>query len=139
MRAHYELFDHTADMGVRVFATSLSGLLLPATAGFYAVIGRLVTCAQPAERELKVTGDEPSVLLRDYLTELLHLFESERRQLTDLLVREFTPVRLLVVGQARPIDLAKSVFEREVKAITYHELAIRPVAGGYEATYIVDI
>jgi SHS2 domain-containing protein len=139
MRAHYELFDHTADIGVRVFARSLTGLLVPATAGFYAVIGHLATCGHPAERQLELTGDDSSLLLRDYLTELLHLFESERRQLTNLVVREFTPEHLSVVGQARLIDRAESVFEREVKAVTYHELAIRPVAGGYEATYIVDI
>jgi len=39
----------------------------------------------------------------------------------------------------RAIDDRRSVYFREVKAITYHELEICPISGGYEATLIVDI
>jgi hypothetical protein len=41
--------------------------------------------------------------------------------------------------QARTIDAGRSVPGHEVKAVTYHELAIRPIPGGFEATYILDI
>jgi SHS2 domain-containing protein len=159
---HYELFDHTADMGIRVRAPTLAGLIAPATEGLYAVIGRVVAvdvrdasgeCAAsgkraaaegaaragPAMRTFELHGDDPALLLRDYLGEVLHIFDVEHRRLIDVQVAEFTPQRLVVTAEARPIDEGRSALEREVKAVTYHELAIRPVAGGYEATYIVDI
>jgi SHS2 domain-containing protein len=44
-----------------------------------------------------------------------------------------------VRGQTRAIDMEASVLEREVKAVTYHELAIREIDAGFELTYIVDI
>ena len=54
-------------------------------------------------------------------------------------VPTFTDTRLTVTIQARSIDRQNSVFHHEVKAVTYHELDIKAVPGGYEATVIVDI
>ncbi|MCK4340472.1 MAG: archease [Phycisphaerae bacterium] len=137
--SRYEFFDHTADIGVRVRAPSLPGLIEPCTEGLYAIIGEIATAGEPTARTIDISGDDPAIMLRDYLAELLYLFDEGRRCFTDIDAREFTPERLVVAGQARPVDKARSFFEREVKAITYHELAIRPVTDGYEATYIVDI
>lgn len=139
MAIGYELFDHTADIGVRVRASSLAGLIAPATEGFYATIGEVIATADGNAYPLALPGDDPAFLLRDYLAELLHLFSTRQVRMTDVNVEEFTPRRLAVTGQARPIDPAASAFEREVKAVTYHELAIRSVTDGFEATYIVDI
>ena len=35
VNAGFELFDHTADMGVRAWAPSMNELVAPAVAGFY--------------------------------------------------------------------------------------------------------
>ena len=43
MTPGYELFDHTADIGVRVWAPSLAKLIPPASEGLYAVLGELTT------------------------------------------------------------------------------------------------
>jgi SHS2 domain-containing protein len=135
----YELFDHTADLGVRIWAPSLPDLVRPATDGFYATIGEVVAGGSGHARTFEFSGDEPALLLRDYLTELLHLLEHDHARFTPNTVRDFSGQRLVVLGQTATINETASVFEREVKAVTYHELAIRAVTGGYEATYIVDI
>ena len=135
----YELFDHTADLGVHVWAPSISELVRPATDGFYATIGDVVAAGDLQMREFDLAGDDSALLLRDYLAELLHLFEHEQRRFVLATVREFSAVRLAVVGSAAAVDASRSVLEREVKAVTYHELAIRAIASGYEATFIVDI
>jgi SHS2 domain-containing protein len=136
---HYELFDHTADLGIRAYAAALSALVPPSTEGLYAAIGKVAPgIGGPAwQRDLR--GTDPALLLRDYLADVLDLFYCERRRLSDIRVPEFTARRLVVGGRACAIDEAASDLEREVKAVTYHELAIRPIAGGFEATFIVDI
>lgn len=139
MTPSFELFDHTADIGVRVRAGTLAGLVAPSTRGLYAVIGELVHVGQPADREHNLTAEEPALLLRDFLADVLYTFDREHRGLTDIEVPEFTPVRLQVRAQVRAVDMQASHLEREVKAVTYHELSIREIDGGYEATYIVDI
>jgi len=139
MTPRYELIDHTADIGIRAIAPSLPALIAPCTEGLYAVIGNVIASGDPRPWRFETVGDDAALLLRDCLAEVLLLFDTEHSRLTDLAVAEFTPQRLCVTGRAQPVDVARSVLQREVKAVTYHALAIQPVAGGYEATCIVDI
>ena len=141
MEAGYELFDHTADIGIRAWAPTLGGLVRPAAEGLYAVIGELVGRgeAKPISWEVELTDDEPAVLLRDYLGELLVLFERDHRLATEYAVKAFGEGRLVVEARLQPVDARRSVYHHEVKAITYHALEIVEIPGGYEATIIVDI
>lgn len=141
MQARFELFDHTADMGVRAYAPTLAGLIEPATRGLYQVVGELVPeIGAPGERvRFELAEDEPAVMLRDYLAEVLRLFETRKRMVTQVNVEEFSERRLALSLEAHAVDQRRSEYAREVKAVTYHELRIRPLPDGFEATYIVDI
>ncbi len=136
----FELFDHTADMGIRVRAATREGLLWPAATGLYAAFGELVAATtNPTPFTFHEQGDDAAVSLRDFLTELLILFEREHKILTSIESASFGDGGLVVSGQSADVDLKRSVYCREVKAITYHDLSIREVDGGFEATLIVDI
>ena len=135
----YEFFDHTADIGIRVRGATLPELIVPAGEGLYAVIGQVVAHGDAEPVPFDLTGDEPAVLLRDYMGELLILFERDARVVTAADVSAFSDARLAVVAHVQSVDDQRSVFHREVKAITYHELNIKAIPGGYEATIIVDI
>lgn len=139
MQASYELFDHTADMGIRATAPTLAGLVQPAGEGLYAVIGELVAGGDARSGEWEFRGDDPATLLRDYLGELLVWFERQRRMVVDAREVEFTAERLAVRARTVMVDEARSAYHREVKAVTYHELKIVAVPGGFQATVIVDI
>jgi len=139
MTSGFELFDHTADLGVRAHASSLPELVAPCTEGLYAVVGDVVAGDDGSAWSFESAGDDPAVLLRDYLAEVLLLFEQEHQRLTGVHVLEFGDSRLHVVASACPVDTERSAYHREVKAVTYHELAVRQAGEGYEATYIVDI
>jgi SHS2 domain-containing protein len=139
MEASFEIFDHTADAGIRIYAPTMPELLAPAGQGLYTLIGELVPTgeAQPLTFDLK-DSDAP-VLLHDYLTELLVLFECDWRMVNSVDVSAFTNERLNATVFTALVDNKRSVYHHEVKAITYHELDIRTIPGGYEATIIVDI
>ena len=139
MDPSYELFDHTADIGIRVFAATPAELLQPATEGLYAAVGELVPTGKAETVSVDMTGDDEAVLLRDYLTEVLMWMECDGRMVVALNVEEFTAQRLAVTSETQSIDEERSSLDREVKAITYHGLAIERVAEGYRATIIVDI
>jgi SHS2 domain-containing protein len=139
MQAGYELFDHTADMGVRAFAPSVPELLRAAGDGLYGVIGDLVPEGEARPERFEFTGGDLAELLRDYLAELLLVFERDHRMLTAVRVETFEPGRLVASGESRPVSRAKSAFDREVKAVTYHGLEIQPIEGGYEVRYIADV
>jgi len=139
MPAGFELFDHTADVGVRAFAPDLAGLLQVAGQGLYAVIGELVPEGDGRPARFSLADEDPAVLLRDYLAELLLIFERDHRMITDVRVEVFEAGQLVATGESRAVSRAKSLFDREVKAVTYHELQLGQRDGGYELTYIVDI
>ena len=139
MEASFELFDHTADMGVRVHAETREDLVVAAVDGLYATIGELVAGSEESSFGFHRRGEDDATLLRDFLNELLILFERRKKRVVRLDGVRFSHRELLVAATVAPIDPDRSDYLREVKAITYHELAIRNVEGGYEATFIVDI
>ena len=127
-------------MGIRVRGGSLRELIAPAAEGLYAAFGEL----KPADGDrvpfhFSQSGRDEAVLLRDFLTELHILFERDHRILADIESAQFGGGRLEVRGTSAKVDSQRSSLCREVKAVTYHELAIRLVDGGFEATVIVDI
>ena len=141
METGFELFDHTADLGIRIFAPTREALLLPAVQGLYAAIGELA--GQPSHTDGRAnwifTGPDPAALLRDFLQMTLLEFEHDQQVIVSTACREFTDLRLCVDVVLSPLDTATSVFYREVKAITYHELALEKTPTGFEARVIVDI
>ena len=139
MEPGYEFFDHTADIGISIRGATMPELIAPAGEGLYAVIGRIVGRGDAEPITFDFTGDDPAVLLRDYLGELLILFERDARVVTKVGVSTFIDNRLTVTVYVGAVDDRRSVFHREVKAITYHELGIKTIAGGFEARVIVDI
>ena len=139
MEPSFELFDHTADIGIRAWAPTLPGLLAPAAEGLYAVIGEVLAGPEADPVSFHLTGDEPPLLLRDYLAELLLLFEQNSRRVILLDDPMFDEQRLKVTARTANVDQHRSVLNREVKAVTYHGLDIRSIPGGCEATIIVDI
>jgi len=139
MDPSFDLFDHTADIGIRARAASLPELLAPATEGLYAVIGQVIAGDMCDSISFTLAGDDPPVLLRDFLAELLVLFERDARRAILLDDITFDDHGLKVTARTAHVDRNRSDLIREVKAVTYHELDIRPIEGGYEATIIVDI
>jgi SHS2 domain-containing protein len=139
MDPSFELFDHTADMGLRIRAATLSGLLEPAARALYASIGTLQAAGDGSPRAIELSGGEPAELLRDFVTELLVVFEHEGRIATRIDSPVLEDALLSASCLLEDVDGPRSEFAREVKAVTYHELAIREIDGGYEATMIVDI
>ena len=133
----YETFDHTADIGVRVRAGSLPDLFADAAAGLFS----LITDQQPPDgladsRSFSISGSEPSYLLFDWLAELLFLFDTAHLALYDFDVT-FSEHGLDATASVWPLD--PTDVKREVKAITYHRLAVEEREDGWMAEYIVDI
>lgn len=135
----HEVFEHTADLGLRVAAATLDELFAEAGVGLFEIIaGDTGQIRARAERSFTVAGTDRGWLLLDWMAELLTAFEVDR-----WLFREFT-VRVHergLTGTARGerYDPAIHTLAHEVKAVTQHELAVRRTATGWEATLIVDI
>ncbi len=139
MGASFELFDHTADVGVRLYADSLEELPFVAAKGLYSVIGQLRGGGLGRQQSFEFRDDDPEIMLRDFLAELLYLFVQEGLIADAVEVDEYSDRALRVNVTLALVDDGASEFEREVKAVTYHDLTLQEVDGAYVAVFIVDI
>jgi SHS2 domain-containing protein len=135
----YELFEHTADLGLRVRAADLGGLLAEAGRGFFSMIVDNLDEVAPAEAvTLRVDGRDPAHLLVDWLHELLVVFETRGLVLSRFEVR-VSDAGLEAECRGEALDPDRHRLHHEVKAITYHGLTVERVDEGWVAEVIVDI
>src|SRR6478609_3367081 len=74
----YEVFEHTADLGLRIQAVDLNELFVEAARGFMNLIVADLTTVEPRETQGFAIAGDVEYLLFDWLTELLFVFESRR-------------------------------------------------------------
>lgn len=135
----YELFEHTADLGLRATAPDLDTLFAEMAAClFSAIVEDPATIRPAAATTVEIAGADREYLLFDWLKELLYRFDAEHQ----VFARFEVTVRddgLTATAWGEPLDPARHLLNHEVKAITYHELKVEPAAGGWVAEVIVDI
>ena len=136
----YEHFDHTADLGLRVRASTLEELLAEAGRGLLAMIVANPASVRPVQtRSIELPASEPSLVLFDWLTELLYAFESDKLLLCEFDVH-IANGKLTATCRGEPMDPSQHEMDHEVKAITYHQLhAERQSDQSWFAEVIVDI
>jgi SHS2 domain-containing protein len=135
----FELFEHTADLGLRVHANSLEELLKEAAQGLLAMFVANPNAIRPVQtRRIELVADDPNYLLFDWLSELLYAFESDKLLFSAFDVR-VSNNQLIATCHGEPMDASRHQMEHEVKAITYHGLKVEQSADGWRAEVIVDI
>jgi SHS2 domain-containing protein len=135
----YEIFPHTADVGIRVRSPDLNSLFAESAKGFFSLIVSNLDDVVPRTRvDFHIEGHDLAYLLTDWLSELLFTFESRR-----LLLSQFDvtvgPEGLDATAQGETADEARHTLDHEIKAVTYHGLRVEHVNGDWFAEVIVDI
>jgi SHS2 domain-containing protein len=134
----HELLEHTADVGLRVWAPTLEELFAEAAVGLVDVMGSAT--AGPGRRErVRIEAPDLHALLVDWLSEVLFLFEA----------RGFVPIAASVRLRSEPWRLDATLdgvgaegFEQHgpaVKAVTYHGLEVQERPGRCEARVYLDV
>jgi SHS2 domain-containing protein len=134
----WELFEHTADLGLRVRAPTLEALFEEAAEGLFAMIASPASADFGEPVRLRVEGARHDWLLRDWLDELLYLFETRRLLLGGFKVA-LDATGLTGTARGQPFDPALQRARHEVKAITYHRLRVERSGDLWVAEVIVDI
>jgi SHS2 domain-containing protein len=134
----FEVFEHTADLGLRVRAEDLPALLVEAAKGLFSTIVDLGGVRPVEQVELRVEGREPDYLLFDWLNELLYLFDTRHLVLCEFDV-QLDRQGLTAQARGEPMDPGRHTLEHEVKAITYHALKVEQQPDGWLAEVILDI
>lgn len=135
----YEVFDHTADIGLRLRADDLNSLFAEAGCGLTSLIVEDVATVTPTDtEEFDIAGTETDYLLFDWLNELLYRFETDGRLFSQFDVN-ITDSGLHATAHGETVDPARHQLSHEVKAITYHHLNVEQTPDGWQAELILDI
>ncbi|MCZ2341030.1 MAG: archease [Bacteroidales bacterium] len=135
----HELFEHTADLGLRIQTPDLPSLFAEAALCLYsAIIDNPESIQATTTQTVEIAGREQDLLLFDWLRELLYRFETEHRLVARAeVVMHEEGLNATIWGE--PFDSTRHIPAHEVKAITYHELQVEQNAAGWRAEVIVDI
>jgi len=135
----YEIFEHTADLGIRVRASDLNTLFAEAGVALFSIIVTdLKTVRLRESRSFEITATDREYLLFDWLSELLFTFDTEHLVLAECQV-DVADGALRATAKGEPFDSERHGVGNELKAITYHALKVEPDGDGWLAEVIVDI
>jgi SHS2 domain-containing protein len=134
----FEVFDHTADIGIVAHGSDLKEAFANAAYGMFSLIVELETVQEELQHviELDATDQESAVV--DWLNELLYIFDVEHVVFSRFEVIDLNENKLRAEVYGEKIDLSRHKLKGEVKAATYHSLEIRR-ENGYRIQVILDM
>ncbi|OGP84830.1 MAG: hypothetical protein A2Y95_07840 [Deltaproteobacteria bacterium RBG_13_65_10] len=138
-RDGYAWLDHTADIGVVVQGRTRASLFEVAAGALTDVITDRETIRERNRVSIRIEAPDLEQLLVRWLTEILARFEIEGLIFRRFAVDSLRDGRLLAQAFGETYDPARHPFRTEVKAITYHQLAIRETPAGWKTTIIFDL
>lgn len=135
----HELFEHTADLGLRATAADLDTLFAEmAKCLFTAIVEEPASVEPKFETTVLIDGTDREYLLFDWLRHLLRLFDEGKEVYREFEVKVLE-AGLTAIAFGEPLNPARHPLNHEVKAVTYHGLKVEQTADGWLAEVIVDI
>jgi SHS2 domain-containing protein len=137
--AGFEIFDVTADKGIRATGRDLPEVFITAARGMWSLMVEPGTARRQRMIPLKVEAGDRETLLVAWLNELLYLHEVESFVAADFMIRHLTDTTLEAEVWGETVVRARHPLVGHVKAATYHLLQISPTKGGWQAQVVVDV
>lgn len=137
--AWLELLDHTADAGVIVHAPNLPSLFERAAWAMFSVITDPSRVLTPDSTQLELEADDTQALLVLWLSELNYLHVTRHQLFGRFEVGELSERRIVSTARGEAIDAHRHTVYTEIKAVTYHDLAIERTGTNWRAQVIFDL
>jgi SHS2 domain-containing protein len=135
----HELFEHTADLGLRVRAADLNTLFVEAAECLFSAVLEDVGSVEPSIAvTIEISGTDREFQLFDWLRELLMRCD-EDHMVFGKFEANVRDDGLTGVAWGEQLDSNRHQLAHEVKAITYHGLKVEQTTDGWLAEVIVDI
>ncbi|HOT24674.1 MAG TPA: archease [Thermoleophilia bacterium] len=135
----YELVDHTADVGLRVWAPTCEGVFAEAGKALFSLICDPRTIEQVETVEIRVEADDRELLLAAWIDELIYQFEATGALFTDFTFSELDETHLVARASGEHLDPARHAVCGGVKAATLCDLSVREGPDGWEGFVILDV
>jgi len=134
--APFEILEHTADIGVRATGATVEEAFENACLGLIEILGARSSAPRREER-VALDASDPEALLVALMDELIYRTEVGPEGVAGVRVHFDGPASLVATIEWGDRDPAPSPLE--LKAATYHQLSLRKMEGGWEASVFFDV
>jgi SHS2 domain-containing protein len=135
----YRIIDHTADTGVAVSGADARSLFENAAFALFDLLTDLDRVVGTETIRLTVSGQDWPDLMVNWMRELLYLWAGRGLLVKAVRLCGLDENRLNATLTVEPFDPDRHVIKIEIKAVTYHQLAVVSGPDGWEAQIIFDI
>ncbi len=135
----YEVFEHTADVGLHAYGSTLSELFIHAAQGMESLMVSPDQIRIQTSRDVVVEGHDSLSLLIAWLNELILLFDTEYLLFCQFEIESLSETHLKGRALGEPYDAERHELSSAIKAVTWHEAAIEQTGDEYKARIIFDI
>ncbi|MFH0855975.1 MAG: archease [Candidatus Omnitrophota bacterium] len=136
---NYEVFEHTADIGMRVRGQDLKDLFKNAGLAIFRISSRKQFTKNKTRIniKIKISSDNLQSLFVDWLNELLSLSSAKGVIFHNIKINRLEDNVIEAVGAGS--DINNYQVNTEIKAATYHQLKVEQTAAGWLAEVILDV
>jgi len=132
--------EHAADVFLEVRGPDLPAVLEHGLFALYSTLADTAGVAAREEKELEARGAEPADLFRELLAEALYEYDVSGFLAAGAEVTLLDPTTARARLWGEPADHTRHGMRAEVKAVTYHRLAVwREPDGTWAAQVILDV
>jgi SHS2 domain-containing protein len=135
----YQILDHTADLGIRVFGNSLPELFANAGFSLFDLIADPGSVDVDGTVSFTVEGNDWPDLMVNYLRELLYLWSGEEKLVCGIRLRKLSEYQLTAEIDFAYYDPKRHRIRQEIKAVTYHGIRVERCGQKIFSEIILDI
>ena len=135
----YNIINHTSDLGFEFYGDHLAELFVVAGEGLFSAIIDCEDVSCVENFEIEVEGVDLEDLMVNWLRELLYLHQVKRMLLKRFEILELDDGKLKGRVSGEKYDERRHNILREVKAVTYHDLEVKEINGGWMTKVIFDV
>jgi len=138
MHAHWEHFEHGADIGVRGIGATKAAAFEQAALALTAVVADPAAVRQAERVPLACEAPDDELLLAEWLNALVYEMSTRKMLFSRFAVR-LGEGRLEADAWGEPVDVARHRPAVEVKGATYTALRVAREGEGWLAQTVVDV
>lgn len=136
----YQFLDHTADLAIKVWGKDLPSLFINAVRAMNEYLSPLFFSPLMSGRkrrgeEIAVSAKDTNGLLVEWLSEILYRTMVGRKIYEKITFQELTPQSL----KAEITGVSFKKINKDIKAVTYHNLTVEKTVDRYEVMITFDI
>ena len=135
----YEPLSHTGDLGMIAYGRDLPDLFAHAAWAMFDLMSDATTIRPLHAATVELEGIDLEDLMVRWLSELLYHYEAERFLCCSATFHRLEPTRLLATVHGEPLDSSRHPIDTEIKAVTYHQIAVEQTNGRWQTRVIFDL